>query len=79
MRDDGIDIYLPCEVLSVKVLVGPDERMSTLEQLCLRAVLGPEQALHEALCCRDLSEVSLRIGVTKVYETFAPLPGGHFE
>ena len=43
------------------------------------AVLVPEQALHEALCCRDLSEVSLRIGVTKVYETFAPLPGGHFE
>ena len=54
--------------------------------LCTRYVgryllkeLGPEQALHEALCCRDLSEVSLRIGVTKVYETFAPLPGGHFE
>ena len=43
------------------------------------APLVPEQALHEALWCRDLSEVSLRIGVTKVYETFAPLPGGHFE
>ena len=42
------------------------------------ARLAPEQALHEALCCRDLSEVSLRIGVTKVYETFDPLPGGHF-
>ena len=41
--------------------------------------LVPEQALHEAIRSRDLSEVPLRIGVTKAYETFDPLHGGHFE
>ena len=41
--------------------------------------LIPEQALHEAIRSRDLSEVPLRIGVTKAYETFDPLHGGHFE
>ena len=41
--------------------------------------LAPEQALHEAIRSRDLSEVPLRIGVTKAYETFDPLHGGHFE
>ena len=45
----------------------------------LRPRLGPEQALHEAIRSRDLSEVPLRIGVTKAYETFDPLHGGHFE
>ena len=42
-------------------------------------VLVSEQALHEAIRFRDLSEVPLRIGVTKAYETFDPLHGGRFE
>ena len=43
------------------------------------ARLGSEQALHEAIRFRDLSEAPLRIGVTKAYETFDPLHGGRFE
>ena len=43
------------------------------------ASLDSEQALHEAIRFRDLSEVPLRIGVTKAYETFDPLHGGRFE
>ena len=51
-------------------------RMTQLLVLLYAALdtLAPEQALHEAIRSRDLSEVPLRIGVTKAYETFDPLP-----
>ena len=51
----------------------PDESWAVI------TTLVSEQALHEAIRFRDLSEVPLRIGVTKAYETFDPLHGGRFE
>jgi phosphatidylserine/phosphatidylglycerophosphate/cardiolipin synthase-like enzyme len=40
MTPEPIEIHLPCEVLRVKVKVGPQERLSALEELFLRAIHG---------------------------------------
>jgi hypothetical protein len=38
MTAQPVEIYLPCDVLAVRVLVGPAERLSVLEELVLKAV-----------------------------------------
>nr|UUL70758.1 hypothetical protein [Vitiosangium cumulatum] len=40
MTPEPIEIHLQCEVLTVKVRVGPQERLSPLEELFLRAIHG---------------------------------------
>ena len=60
-------------------LTSGDGKVDDVIKVKARDQLVPEQALHEAIRSRDLSEVPLRIGVTKAYETFDPLHGGHFE
>jgi hypothetical protein len=38
MSAEPVEIYLPCDVLAVKVQVGPAERLSVLEELALKAI-----------------------------------------
>ena len=47
MRATPLEIYLPCDVLTVKVQVGPQEHISSLERLFLEAVHESVNHFHE--------------------------------
>ena len=42
-----LEVYLPCDVLSVKVHVGPQEHLSSLEKLFLEAIYEGVNHFHE--------------------------------
>jgi len=47
MRAEPLEVYLPCDVLTVKVHVAPQEHLSSLEELFLQAVHAGARHFHE--------------------------------
>jgi phosphatidylserine/phosphatidylglycerophosphate/cardiolipin synthase-like enzyme len=49
MSTDTIELFLPCEVLEVNVAVAPSNKVTSLEQYVLRALVDPDVNSIEAL------------------------------
>ena len=59
------EVYLPCDVLTVKVQVGPQEHLSSLEKLFLEAVYESVNHFHELV---DLFGIGHRPMLDLVYD-----------
>ena len=60
-----LEVYLPCDVLTVKVQVGPQEHLSSLEKLFLEAVYESVNHFHELV---DLFGIGHRPTLDLVYD-----------
>ena len=65
MRTIPLEVYLPCDVLTVKVQVGPQEHLSPLEKLFLEAVYESVNHFHELV---DLFDIGHRPTLDLVYD-----------
>lgn len=65
MRAIPLEVYLPCDVLTVKVQVGPQEHLSPLEKLFLEAVYENVNHFHELV---DLFDIGHRPTLDLVYD-----------
>ena len=68
-----LEVYLPCDVLTVKVQVGPQEHLSSLEKLFLEAVYESVNHFHELV---DLYFVGVRIASPNGTSPPTPEPMG---
>ena len=65
MRATPFEVYLPCDVLTVKVQVGPQEHLSSLEKLFLEAIYESVNHFHELI---DLFGIGHRPTLDLVYD-----------
>lgn len=65
MSAEPLEVYVPCDVLTVKVHVGPQEHLSTLEELFLQAVHAGSRYFHELV---DLFGIGPRLPLDLVFD-----------